>query len=92
MSGPVQLKLLWIAPKEGEYPFSPIAHVIPRDYSTANYKGICEDWPLLTHQCMGPNELDGEIDQLISDLEIIRKQGHRKFNEHHNKVRRQAES
>lgn len=78
----VRLSLHWIAPKKGDYPFSPVAHIIPESYSQAEDGHV-----LLTPQCMTPTELDEQVDQMKSDLEEIRQEGHRRFASHRKSVK-----
>ena len=69
----IKLDLLWISPKKGDDPFNPIAHIIPKRYSTSDYKNInvSEGWPLLTPQCMTANELDEQVNMLIENAGAI---------------------
>lgn len=44
--------------------------------------------PAITPEAAGPSELDGYIDTLKEELEQIRKKGHRKFAEQHERWRK----
>ena len=70
----IGLKLRWTAPKKGEQPFPPIAHIVRKQGFTLD-----DGTELLTADCMSARELDEAIDLLISDLESIRKEGRKKF-------------
>lgn len=60
--------------RRSELPHAPIAHVCVKTY------GAMEDGvPLITPDCVTFKELDISIDELIRELEEIRKKARRKF-------------
>ena len=69
-------KLLFTAPKKGECSFQPFAEIMTRFLSkgrtnTARNMVITEDFTA--------SEVDNIINRMIHNLEIIRKEAHKKF-------------
>lgn len=72
------LDLLFLAPPEDALPGPAISHVSVKTWHKAGYK-IKDEPPLLTPQCMGPAEIDNQINRLKDELEVIRAKAHRKY-------------
>ena len=72
------LDLLFLAPPEDALPGPAISHVSVKTWHKGGYK-IQNEPPLLTPQCMGPTEIDNQIDRLKDELEAIRAKAHRKY-------------
>ena len=82
------LDLIFLA--SDDHPGVAIAQVMVKTHthrSEPPYKNV----PLITPQTMGPDELDYEIKRLQSELEQIRKKGHRKFKSQHERWRRKIQ-
>ena len=79
MMDTLRLDLLWIEPKEGQYPFTPFAHIVPKKRPLVGQGNMLEDRPVLTPQLMAPTEVDYYVDGLIADLEKIRREARKKL-------------
>jgi hypothetical protein len=69
-------ELLFTAPKKGDHPFRPFAEILTKQLGkgrteTASNMVITEDFT--------ESEVDKIIDRMISNLELIRKKAHKKF-------------
>lgn len=83
MMNTLHLDLLWIEPEKGQYPFTPFAHIVPKTRPLVGQGGTLQDRVLLTPQLMTPPEIDYYVDELIADLEKIRRAAHKKFRKFH---------
>lgn len=72
------LDLLFLEQPEGALPGPAISHVCVGISHKQGYP-IQNEPELLTPQCMGPTELDREIDILHAQLEEIRQEARRKY-------------
>lgn len=73
---------LLLLPLEGvPGPGPPLSNVVVRRSHLVDYNGH-NKWPVLTRECRSADELDGEIDRLIGELETIRSLAHKKYREH----------
>jgi hypothetical protein len=88
MMDTLRLDLLWIEPKKGQYPFTPFAHIVPKIRPLVGQGGMLEDRLLLTPQLTTLTEVDYYADQLISDIEKIRRATHKKLRNFHQTFRK----
>jgi hypothetical protein len=72
-----RLMLRWNAPKPGDYPFGPIAQIVPK------LAMQLDSGPsLISPDCATEEEWNQEIEVFKADLEAIRIEGCEKFREH----------
>jgi hypothetical protein len=72
------LDLLFLAPPEDALAGPAVSHVSVKTWHKGGYE--IEDEPsLLTPQCMGPSEIDHQINRLKDELEVIRTKAHKKY-------------
>jgi len=68
--------------KKGDLPFNQMVSIILNSYSTIEDRTIA-----ITSQLASDTEVDYAIDQLIKDLEIVRKKAKEKINKNNERIR-----
>ena len=71
------LGLLFLAPP-GASAEPAVSHVCVKHAHTPAYRGANHK-PVLTPGCLGPGELDAQVDRLKEELETVRELGHQEY-------------